>query len=62
MPINHTNHTSLAHLEQVMPNLLARRNFNPVMTRHCLEMGYREAPDPKEPMAIVFVKVCASWD
>jgi hypothetical protein len=44
-------------LMEVMPNLLARRNFKPPMTRRMVEPGYREAPHPSEPMAIAFIKV-----
>jgi hypothetical protein len=44
-------------LMEVMPNLLARRNFSRIMTKRLVEPGFRDAPDPREPMAIVFVKV-----
>lgn len=44
-------------LMEVMPNLLSKRVFQSVMTKQMLEPGYRDAPDPKDPMAIVFVKV-----
>lgn len=44
-------------LMEVMPNLLARRNFNKIMTKRLVEPGFREAPDPREPMTVVFVKV-----
>lgn len=44
-------------LMEVMPNLLARRVFSRIMTKRLVEPGFRDAPDPKEPMAIVFVKV-----
>lgn len=42
---------------EVMPNLLARRNFKLPVTRRMIEPGYRDAPHPSEPMAIMFVKV-----
>jgi hypothetical protein len=42
---------------EVMPNLLAKRTFHPVMTKKLVEPGYREAPDSRDPMTIVFVKV-----
>lgn len=50
-------------LMEVMPNLLAKRVFNPVLTKRLVEPGYRDAPDPKDPMTIVFVKVwpAAHW-
>lgn len=44
-------------LMEVMPNLLAKRVFHSVMTKKLIEPGYREAPDPREPMTIMFVKV-----
>jgi len=44
-------------LMEVMPNLLARRVFSRIMTKRLVEPGFRDAPDPKEPMAIAFVKV-----
>jgi hypothetical protein len=43
---------------EVMPNLLAKRTFHPVMTKKLVEPGYREAPDSRDPMTIVFAKVC----
>jgi len=53
-------------LMEVMPNLLAKRVFHSVMTKKLIEPGYREAPDPREPMTIMFVKVimmlCGSND
>jgi hypothetical protein len=45
---------------EVMPNLLAKRTFHPVMTKKLVEPGYREAPDSRDPMVIVFAKVCRS--
>jgi hypothetical protein len=42
---------------EVMPNLLAKRTFHPVMTKKLVEPGYREAPDSRDPMTIVFAKV-----
>lgn len=44
-------------LMEVMPNLLARRVFNRIMTKRLVEPGFRDAPNPNEPMTIVFVKV-----
>ena len=44
-------------LMEVMPNLLSKRVFQSVLTKQMVEPGYRDAPDPKDPMAIVFVKV-----
>eukprot|EP00878_Enallax_costatus_P030966 GHUV01033787.1.p1 GENE.GHUV01033787.1~~GHUV01033787.1.p1 ORF type:complete len:540 (+),score=161.45 GHUV01033787.1:449-2068(+) len=44
-------------LMEVMPNLLSKRVFQSVLTKQMIEPGYRDAPDPKDPMAIVFVKV-----
>lgn len=48
-------------LMEVMPNLLSKRVFQSLLTKQLVEPGYRDAPDPKNPMAIVFVKVCAAW-
>lgn len=45
---------------EVMPNLLSKRTFQPVMTKKLVEPGYREAPDSRDPMTIVFAKVCAA--
>lgn len=45
------------HLMEVMPNLLSRRNFAHIQTKRQLDPGYRDAPDPSKPMAIVFMKV-----
>ena len=44
-------------LMEVMPSLLAKRNFDPLNTLLQLEPGYRDSPEPDENMAIVFVKV-----
>ena len=44
-------------LFEVMPNLLSRRNFKLPATAAALEPGYRDAPAPSDPMALVFVKV-----
>ena len=44
-------------LMEVMPSLLAKRNFDPLNTLAQLEPGYRDSPEPSENMAIVFVKV-----
>lgn len=44
-------------LMEVMPNLLSKRVFQSMLTKQMIEPGYRDAPDPKDPMAIVFVKV-----
>ncbi|KAF6259953.1 hypothetical protein COO60DRAFT_1700595 [Scenedesmus sp. NREL 46B-D3] len=44
-------------LMEVMPNLLSKRTFQPVMTKKLVEPGYREAPDSRDPMTIVFAKV-----
>lgn len=45
-------------LMEVMPNLLAQRGFGAPTTRKKLQPGFRDAPRPDAPMAIVFVKVC----
>jgi hypothetical protein len=45
-------------LMEVMPNLLAGRSFGAPITRRMLQPGFRDAPKPEAPMAIVFVKVC----
>lgn len=45
-------------LMEVMPNLLAKRYFPPIVTQRMLEPGFREAPAIDYPMAIVFAKVC----
>lgn len=45
------------HLMEVMPNLLSRRNFAHIQTKRLVEPGYRDAPDPSKPMAMVFMKV-----
>jgi hypothetical protein len=42
---------------EVMPTLLSRRTFRSLATRKQIEPGFREAPNPNEPMAIVFAKV-----
>ncbi len=42
---------------EVMPSLLAKRNFDPLNTLLQLEPGYRDSPEPNDNMAIVFVKV-----
>jgi len=47
-------------LMEIMPSLLAKRNFEPLNTLLQLEPGYRDSPEPNDNMAIVFVKVC-SW-
>ena len=44
-------------LMEVMPSLLARRNFDPLNTLLQLEPGYRDSPEPDEDMAIVYLKV-----
>ena len=44
-------------LMEVLPLLLARRVFRPLASMRQVEPGYREAPDPSAPMAIVFCKV-----
>lgn len=44
-------------LMEVMPSLLAKRNFDPLNTLLQLEPGYRDSPEPNDNMAIVFVKV-----
>jgi hypothetical protein len=46
-------------LMEVMPSFLNRRAFSRVMTKRMLEPGYRDAPDPKDPMTIMFIKVGA---
>ncbi len=45
-------------LMEIMPSLLAKRNFDPLNTLAQLEPGYRDSPEPTENMTIVFVKVC----
>lgn len=45
-------------LMEVMPNLLSGRAFAAPTTRRMLQPGFRDAPKPDAPMAIVFVKVC----
>ena len=45
-------------LMEVMPALLARRNFPPPRTARMVEPGFRQAPDCQEGVAIVYVKVC----
>lgn len=45
-------------LMEVMPNLLSGRSFGAPTTRRMLQPGFRDAPKPDAPMAIVFVKVC----
>jgi hypothetical protein len=47
-------------LMEVMPTYLSRRSFSRVMTKRTLAPGYRDAPDPREPMTIVFIKV--GWE
>ena len=42
---------------EIMPSLLAKRNFDPLNTLLQLEPGYRDSPEPNDNMAIVFVKV-----
>lgn len=44
-------------LMEVMPTLLTGRNFKPLGSQRRIEPGFRDAPDPMKPMAIVFVKV-----
>ncbi|KXZ50125.1 hypothetical protein GPECTOR_18g99 [Gonium pectorale] len=44
-------------LVQVMPTLLSGRSFKPPNTLQQLELGYREAPNVHEPLAMAFVKV-----
>ena len=44
-------------LMEIMPSLLAKRNFDPLNTLLQLEPGYRDSPEPNDNMAIVFVKV-----
>jgi hypothetical protein len=50
-------HTTPWLLMEVMPNLLARRNFSTPASRMRIQPGYRDAPDKSAPMAIVFAKV-----
>jgi hypothetical protein len=44
-------------LMEVMPTLLSKRTFRALETKKQIEPGYRDAPCPKHPMAIVFAKV-----
>lgn len=44
-------------LMEVMPTLLSRRTFKHLDTRKQVEPGFRDAPNPNQPMAIVFAKV-----
>ncbi len=44
-------------LMEVMPSLLARREFPPPDTLQTLEPGFRDSPDPGRDLAIVFLRV-----
>ena len=44
-------------LMEVMPTLLARREFPPPDTMQTLEPGFRDSPDPGHDLAIVFLRV-----
>lgn len=47
-------------LMEVMPAVLGRRSFGPPATEEMIEPGYRDSPDPKHNMALVFTKVSPS--
>lgn len=44
-------------LMEVMPMILGRRSFPPPATILSHEPGYRDSPDPRKTMALVFMKV-----
>lgn len=56
----HVVHPSLDEpmlLMEVMPMMLGRRSFPPPATALSFEPGYRDSPDPRKPMALLFMKV-----
>ena len=44
-------------LMEVMPMILGRRSFPPPATILSHEPGYRDSPDPRKTMALVFMRV-----